>query len=65
MQKELEEEHRRRSSEAVNPKVAEALDDFADLVEQRLTGTFVIEFNQGVPVLRKRTETRRYGTKSP
>ena len=65
MPKELEQELLRRLSEASHPKVAEALNDFADLVEQRLTGTFVIEFNQGVPVLRKRTETRRYGTKSP
>lgn len=45
----------------MDPKAQEALEEFLDLVESEFTGTLMLEFTKGVPVLRKRTDTYRYG----
>jgi hypothetical protein len=42
-------------------RAQEALHEIMECVTARFTGSLQFEFNDGVPQLRRRTETKRYG----
>jgi len=45
-----------------NPKVHEALEDLLACVRQGFTGSLLLDFKDGIPLVRRRTETHRFGT---
>ena len=46
--------------EALNPQAREALAKFKSLVSDRFTGSLLVEFKDGVPMLSRTTDTHHY-----
>lgn len=47
----------------ISPKVLEALEDLLECVASRYTGPYEVHFNDGVPQIRHRQDTKKFGTR--